>query len=315
MPIPYDPELATALNAAASAAEETFAPKRGDALSLREVTNQAMKSAYSRFLPQPDVSARDVSFEADDGATIYARWYTPPAALPGSAVVYIHGGGMIGGSVELYDPMMRYYVSLTGVPFLAVDYRLAPEYTGTRPAQDCFEATRWLHSNAKKLHVDPNRVAVMGDSGGGGLAASVAIQARDLEVPLARQILIYPMLDDRNTFPDPVLEPTATWTFDNNFTGWSALLSDSIGSEGVSPIAAPARLNNFADLAPAYIEVGELDIFRDETLAYAASFGRAGVSCEFHMHPGAPHGHDWIILDSDLNGRVLADRVRVIRNL
>lgn len=96
------------------------------------------------------------------------------------------------------------------------------------------------------------------------------------------------MLDDRNTTPGPIPQGLLTWTYDNNFTGWHALLGDEIGTEKVSPIAAPGRLTDFTGLAPAYIEVGDLDIFRDEAIAYAGSLASAGVPVELHVHPGAP---------------------------
>ncbi|MDV6212777.1 alpha/beta hydrolase [Rhodococcus erythropolis] len=311
MPIAFDPEIASALTTAALATEGFDPPKRGDALALRELINPTFRASYEALDQESNVSTRDLSITASDGAVITARLYTPPIQPSGSAVVYVHGGGMICGSIDLYDPLVRYYSDLTGVPFLAVEYRLAPEYQGIRPAQDCFEATRWFYEHAHEFGVDPNRIAVMGDSGGGGLAASVAIQARDHGISLARQILIYPMLDDRNTDPDLELESTATWTYDNNFTAWQALIGESLGSESVSALAAPARLVNFENLAPAYIEIGELDIFRDESLSYAASLGRAGVSCELHVHPGAPHGYEWIAPESRLAGRAIAERVRV----
>lgn len=120
------------------------------------------------------------------------------------------------------------------------------------------------------------------------------------------------MLDDRNTTPDPALAPTATWTYDNNYTGWHALLGDALGGPSVSPIAAPARLENFAGLAPAYIEVGELDIFRDESIDYARKLMAAGVSCELHVVPGCPHAHDLIGMPYPIGRRSLEAKIRVI---
>jgi acetyl esterase/lipase len=140
----------------------------------------------------------------------------------------------------------------------------------------------------------------------------VAILARDRGVALARQILVYPMLDDRSLTPDPLLEPFLTWTYDGNFTGWSAVLGDELGTDTVSPIAAPARLTDFAGLAPTYLDVGELDLFRDEDIAYAQRLTKAGVSVELHVHPGAPHGFDRFAPDSKLTRRAIADRLRVI---
>jgi acetyl esterase/lipase len=158
-------------------------------------------------------------------------------------------------------------------------------------------------------------MAIMGDSGGGGVGAAAAIMARDAGLALSRLILIYPMLDDRNCVPDPLLVPTATWSYEKNRIAWNAVLGDSYGELEVSPAAAPARLERFAGLAPAYVEVGELDIFRDESIAFAQHLLAAGVSCELHVHPGAPHGHDWLNLDADISRRVFADRARVLTAL
>ncbi|WP_067650370.1 alpha/beta hydrolase [Nocardia harenae] len=314
MTIDYDPEIAEVLAAAAaqSAAQPIPPTPRGDAAALRAVTDVTMTSLYGAIPHDDSVLGRDVELVADDGAAVAARWYTPAESGSGAAVVYAHGGGMICGSAEIYDPMVRYYVESTGVPFLSVDYRLAPEHTGERLALDVFAGLVWLHEHAGELGVDPHRIALMGDSGGGGVAAGAAILARDHAVAVSRQILIYPMLDDRNVEPDPQLAATATWTYDNNFTGWHALLGDGRGGEAVSPVAAPARLADPAGLAPAYLEVGDLDIFRDETIAYASALLGAGVSCELHVVPGAPHAFEWLAPEATVGKRALRARLDAI---
>jgi acetyl esterase/lipase len=140
----------------------------------------------------------------------------------------------------------------------------------------------------------------------------VAILARDRDVPLARQILVYPMLDDRNTTPGTIPAEVLTWTYDNNYTGWHCLLGDKVGTDDVSPVAAPARLTDFTRLAPAYIDVGDLDIFRDESIAYAAGLAKAGVPVELHVHPGAPHGFERFVPQAGVARRAMADRARAI---
>ena len=124
--------------------------------------------------------------------------------------------------------------------------------------------------------------------------------------------LVYPMLDDRNTTPGTIPAGVLTWTYDNNYTGWHALLGDDIGGDRVSPVAAPGRLADFTRLAPAYIEVGDLDIFRDEGIAYAAGLANAGVPVELHVHPGAPHGFKRFAPDAGVARRAMADRARAV---
>jgi acetyl esterase/lipase len=171
------------------------------------------------------------------------------------------------------------------------------------------------HPHGRTRH-RPRRIAVMGDSAGAGLAAALAILSRDRAgPPLAHQILLYPMLDDRNTTPDPGIAPFAGWTYDDNITAWNALLGPRDRNSQVDPSAAPARLTDAHDLPPTYIEVGQLDIFRDENVTYALTLSHAGVPVESHLHPGVPHEYDAIAPDADVSRRALADRHRVLKSL
>jgi acetyl esterase/lipase len=143
---------------------------------------------------------------------------------------------------------------------------------------------------AAELGLSTDRIAVIGDSAGGGLAAAVSILARDRQGPaIAKQILLMPMLDDRNIDPDPHLAPFVSWTWDDNRTGWGALLGDAASGPDMPAAAAPARVADPSGLPPAYVDVGQLDIFRDESIAYALRLSQAGVPVEFHLHPGLPH--------------------------
>ncbi|WP_341875625.1 alpha/beta hydrolase [Dietzia kunjamensis] len=311
MAIALDAEVGAVLMEAAAAGTAPVA-ERGDAAALRAITNATLGAVYGQIPAGEAVTRSDFEIEADDGAVVPVRWYVPDGRSSDSAVVYAHGGGMICGSIELYDKMVAHYAQLTGVAFLSVDYRLAPENTGERLAKDVYAALNWLLGECDALGVDPRRVAIMGDSGGGGVAAGAAILARDSGVPLARQILIYPMLDSRNLRPDPELAPTATWTYDDNFTGWNALLPDE---SMVSAIASPAHLEDFSGLAPSFIDVGDLDIFRDESIEYAQRLLRSGVSCELHVRSGAPHAFEWLAPQAAVSRQSLDDRLRVIRGL
>jgi acetyl esterase/lipase len=314
MPFRYDPELESILAPVQAMAPDGGGTERGWK-EVREESDLGLALLNDMSPPVLGVSTTDDEVVRDDGARIGLRWFVRDGTEGASAVVYLHGGGMICGSVDLYHSLVAAYVAASGVRMLAVDYRVAPEHPHPTPVEDCFAALGWLHEHAAELGVDPGRIAVMGDSGGGGLAAGVALLARDRGTPLAHQILVYPMLDDRNTLPDPELVAFAAWTYDSNRIGWTALLGDSAGGDDVPSYAAPAREQDLARLAPAYVEVGELDIFRDEDIDYARRLAAAGVSVELHVHPGAPHGFDRIAPDSGLVRRAMADRLRVLQAL
>lgn len=308
-----DPEVAAGL---AAVPNDSPAAARGDTEALRRVVTDGMsRLAEIEAARRPTVQVRDCSVCAPDGAKVAVRWYSRRDSAPAAAVLFAHGGGMIAGDVDLYDGMVSRYVDESGVPFLSVDYRLAPQVTGTVPAGDGFAALTWLLAHAAELGVERSRVAVMGESAGGGIAAAVAIRARDEGISLARQILIYPMLDDCTVQSDGRRDELLTWDYDASFTCWTALLGSDRGSPGVSPLAAPARLTDHRGLAPAYIEVGDLDIFRDEDVAYAQRLAAAGVPVELHVHPGAPHGYERFAPASALARRAMADRLRILRSL
>ena len=318
MPNVLNPEIAEALAGLAPPdGQAPDQPQAGDWQGLREFTNASlawMKDQIPVFPDDyPEVEATDIKVGAADGEQLELRWYTKAGSTPGSAVVFVHGGGMVGGSVDLYDGVMAGYVNATGVPFLAVDYRLAPEASGTTAAQDMFRGLQWLHEHAGELGVDPKRIALMGDSAGGGITAGTAILARTNGVSVAKQVLIYPMLDDRNVLPNERLVPFMTWRYTDNITGWGALLGDLIGTEQVDPVASPARLVDFAGLPSAYIEVGDLDIFRDEDVNYAEKLMQAGIPVELHVWPGAIHGFDGLAPNSSLARQAMEHRHQVIR--
>jgi acetyl esterase/lipase len=291
-------------------------PRIGD-VQTRRVTLDAMLG-YFNNVAQPladDVTITDHEVTTADGARLLARWYRRSASDTGAAVLYLHGGGMIVGSVPIFDGPVSRYVSRTGVPMLSVQYRLAPEHPHPVPVQDAYAGLTWLAGHAGELGIDPGRIAVMGDSAGGGLAAGTAILSRDRQGPaIAGQLLIYPMLDDRTT-PDPYIAPFAGWSYDDNATGWTALLGAGHEKRDVDPAAAPGRLKDARGLPPTYIEVGQLDVFRDESLRYALTLAHAGVPVELHLHPGVPHEYDAIASGADVSRRAQADRSRVLRSL
>lgn len=242
------------------------------------------------------------------------RWYTKDGVAPGPAVLFFHRGGYIFGHIDLFDGPVARYVSASGAPMLSVPYRRAAEHPVPTPLEDAYSALRWLHEHAAELGVDPDRISVMGDSAGGGTAAGLTILAERGGPKIARQILIMPMLDDRTTTPDPHIASYALWSYDGSRTAWPALLGEAAGGPDVPATAAPARLEDAVGLPAAYIEVGQLYVFRDEDTPCHQTQPR-WRPVEFHLHPGAPHEFDSIAYTSDLARRAITDRIRVLKSI
>ena len=317
MSFTLDPEVAAVLAAAMEQNGPPPAPPVGDVAGRRAALDAMLDYFNNQAQPvAADVDISDHTVTTPDGAELLARWYRLPSSESRAAVLYLHGGGMIVGSVPIFDGPVSRYVSRTGVPMLSLQYRLAPEHPHPGPVEDAYAGLTWLAGHAAELGVDPARIAVMGDSAGGGLAAGVCILSRDRGGPaVARQLLVYPMLDDRTTTPDRYIAPFAGWSYDDNVTAWNALLGPGHEQRDVDPSAAPGRLADAAGLPPAYIEVGQLDVFRDEDIRYALTLGQAGVPVEFHLRPGVPHEYDAIAFDADVSRRAQSDRDRVLRSL
>ena len=221
----------------------------------------------------------------------------PPGAALRPGIIHIHGGGFILGRVSDTTTLCQDLATEFDCVVANVDYRLSPETRFPGPMEDCYAVLAWVHANAEALGVDPKRVAVMGESAGGGLAAMTAIASRDRgDAPLCYQVLIYPMLDDRtgSTVRVPPFIGTLVWNEAGNRFGWSSLLGVEAGSPVIPYGAAPARLDTVAGLAPAFIGVGGLDLFVDEDIVYARRLVDAGVPVQLHVTPGAYHGFDFI---------------------
>ena len=206
-----------------------------------------------------------------------------------SGYLHIHGGGYLFGSPEGSDPMNLHLASILNIVILSVDYRLAPENPIPAPLDDCYAALGWFHENAAELGVDPERIGVGGESAGGGLAAALAIKARDEgEYSLCWQQLTYPMLDDRTGssqhYGDPLVGEFV-WTRELNQYGWSSYLGNA---ERTAP-QVPGRLEEFRGLPPAWMFTASLDLFRDENILYAQNLMRSGVACDLDVYPGACH--------------------------
>ncbi|BCO38192.1 alpha/beta hydrolase [Mycobacterium heckeshornense] len=231
--------------------------------------------------------ARDVDvLTVESGAGV--RLHRPAGVTePAPALLWIHGGGYVLGTARQDDRLCRRFARALGITVAAVDYRLAPEHPYPAPLEDCYSALTWL---AGLPAVDPARVAIGGASAGGGLAAALALLARDRgEITPCLQLLAYPMLDDRSAAA-PKDPNYRLWSPASNRFGWAAYLG------GADPqLAVPARREDLTGLPPAWIGVGTHDLFHDEDLAYAERLARAGVPCHVEVVPGAFHGFDLLV--------------------
>ena len=214
------------------------------------------------------------------------------AEAPVACLYYMHGGGMIMGDYRGGLGPIVDFAEESGFAVISVEYRLAPETPHPGPVEDCYAGLAWAAEHAAELGLDPARLIVGGLSAGGGLAAAVALLARDRGGPaLIGQWLLSPMLDDRNdTVSARQMAGLGVWDSTANQTGWTALLGDAAGGPGVSPYAAPARATDLSGLPSAFIDVGSAETFRDEDVAYATRIWQAGGQAELHVWPGGSHG-------------------------
>ena len=237
------------------------------------------------------------------------RLYRPAGtAQPTPAQLWIHGGGYVLGTAAQDDLLCRRFVADLGITVASVDYRLAPEHPYPAPLEDCYTALEWL---ATLPAVDAEQIAIGGASAGGGLAAALALLARDRDgVKPVFQLLVYPMIDDRSVGAHLNDPGHRLWNATSNQFGWKAYLG------GADPmIAAPARRTDLAGLPPAWLGVGTLDLFHDEDLDYAARLQDAGVPCEVHVVPGAFHGFDGIAPKADISTAFFASQCESLRQI
>jgi len=272
-----------------------------NARNLAEVRKSSMPASPTRTPPyqrraipgakgSPDVSV----FVINTAATDRQR----------PAILHIHGGGFVAAAALEFIPNLQRVARELDCVVVTVDYRLAPETPFPGSLEDNYAALKWLHGSASSLAVDPSRIAVMGESAGGGHAAMLAIAARDRgEVPIAFQLLIYPMLDDRtgSSRHVPPYIGAYLWVPASNRFGWSSLLGVPAGSRVVPAGAVPARVENLAGLPPAFIGVGSIDLFVDEDIEYARRLIDSGVPTELCVVPGGYHGFDIIAPDASVS--------------
>jgi len=305
-----DPEIAAAL-------AELPIMDLSDIPAAREIMLERRAAAAADAAPSPTVVRQDHLVPGLNGAPdVRVRHYRPiraPGVLP--CLYWIHGGGHVLGQVDQDDLVMDHIVDTVGCAAVSVEWRRAPEHPFPAPMDDCYAGLAWTHKHAAELNVDPQRIAVGGASSGGGSAAGLVLLARDRgEFPVCFQLLIYPMLDDRNATPASMaLTDPRVWNRTSNLIGWRAYVGDAAGTDRVSPYAAPARAANLAGLPPAYLAVGDLDLFIDEDIEYAQRLQQAAVPTELHVYPGGSHAFETYAPGSALARRFVRDRDEALR--
>jgi len=304
----YDPELVAALKAL------NGRPLIGwdDLPAARQSMKQSLAAINASTPDSPQVAKEDRTVPGPQGApAVPIRIYRPVnrvGPLPGG-LLWIHGGGYVSGSIEQNDGLMQHTVERVGCVAVSVEYRLAPEHPFPAPLEDCYAVLVWMAEHAASLGIDPARIAIAGSSAGGGLAAGLALLARDRgKVKVAFCVLISPMLDDRDcTASSEVFADTPIWSRQDNRKGWRAFLGDAVARGKVPPYAAAARATNLTNLPPTYIAVSSGEVFLDEDVEYAQRLARAGVPVELHVYPNTFHGWALVAPRAAISQRLLAD--------
>ena len=261
------------------------------------------------------VVRRDVTVPAADGAQIPLTILRPGDADQRAAapcIYWIHGGGMVMGDRFSQLDLPLEWLDRLGATVVTVDYRLAPDVTGTTLVDDCYQGLIWVAAHAHELGIDPARIVVAGTSAGGGLAAGVTLLARDRGTPaIAAQMLIYPMLDHRNssTSSQQYSGEPGTWTREMNQFGWRSVLGDLAGTDAqVSEYISLAVAQDLSGLPTTYLDAGTAEVFRDEVTEYARRIWTAGGQAELHVWAGGFHGFDALMPQAQVSAAARRER-------
>ena len=278
------------------------------------VARRAAYEAFRAAAPKgefPDLTVSDHSYSGPDD-DLSLRLYQPQhATAPAPGLIYIHGGGMIMGNLESQDEVLKITASELGMPIASIDYRKAPEHPYPAAPEDCYAGVCWVFDNATALGMNINNIGLMGASAGGGLALATALMLRDREGPELKYLLpIYPMIDDRHhTASSKTVLDIGIWDREGSIEAWNWYLGDS----APDAYAAPARAEDLSGLPPTYIDVGDLDLFRDEDILIAQRLSAAGVPVEFHLWTGAYHASELFAPQAALSQHIWATRYTAIR--
>ena len=273
---------------------------------------QKMKAVFppsSNIVRQNHFTGREKSEE-----NLKLRSYRPKGKkgiLP--CLYYIHGGGMIMGTVENDDVNASHLSEQLGVIVVSVDYRLAPEDPYPAQINDCYNGLLWIESQKESLQIDTSKIVLYGQSAGGGLVIATAMMVRDKGGPEIKfQMPIYPMLDDRHETPSShEIVDIGVWDRDASIEAWKYYL----GGRDADAYAAPSRATSLEGLPPTYIDVGELDLFRDENILFAQRLLQASVATEFHLYPGAYHASENFAPEADLSKAIWSNRIKALKKV
>ncbi|MDH6522662.1 acetyl esterase/lipase [Streptomyces sp. SAI-135] len=316
VPPPFDPELAAALEAM----KEMLSPS----LTLDGLADA--RAGLGPLLPSDEVLTGGGAFEIEDrsvpgpaGAPDISLLICRPVApaAPRPVVYHIHGGGMVLGNNRFGVDMVLEWAKELDAVVVSVEYRLAPENPHPAPVEDVYAGLVWTAEHAKEIGGDPERIIIAGASAGGGLTAALALLTRDRKGPQPiAQVLICPMLDDRNDTPSVhQMVGIGNWDRTANETGWTALLGEQRGGPDVPAYAAPARAEDLSGLPPAFLDVGSAESFRDEVVTYASRIWQAGGVAELHVWPGGFHGFDGLAPQAALSQTARAARLQWLRRI
>lgn len=252
---------------------------------------RALGRAGLRLMPAAKVEGVSISDVSSEGARV--RVYRPTHPTSDAALLWIHGGGYVIGAAKMDDRFCAETARDLGIVVVSAEYRLAPRHPFPAAHDDCLAAWRWLRAHAADLDVDPDRIAIGGQSAGGGIAAGLVQRLRDERAPVLAQWLFCPMLDDRTAaLREPVGDDHFIWSSRSNRAGWSAYLGQEPGSPTTPAYAVPARRENLAGLPPTWLYSSDIELFDDEVVAYAGRLYDAGIDTTLHEVQGAPHGFE-----------------------
>jgi acetyl esterase/lipase len=289
-----------------------------DSITARRGKQAELAALRPRAAAHHDVDVRDFSIRSDTSpdSAVQVRVYRPAGStVSAPCICYVHGGGMVTGSVDGDDAKAAELARATNCVVVSVEYRLAPEHPYPAAIDGCFTALAWIAEGRHELGIDLRRIALYGPSAGGCLATATTLLARDRGGPeIACLVLVSPMLDDRASTPSSFANTGfGTWGREANLQAWEAYLGEDFGTDRVSPYAAPARADDLTRLPPTYVDVGDLDLFRDEAMDFAQRLMRAGVPVEPYVYPGGIHGGESLAPSADLTVRVRSRRHSALR--